>query len=153
MPPKRLCFTQGARQFLVFELAKSRLAFALEYFGDGVTGGIRNASIEVHVQPANLPGKQTSDRGFPSAHKSSKAKKCAGAIVLRCGQRMVAVSVQSNAALLAPVDVDCTIERFQLDFGLALVVNAEETLREAGNGTLARRCRREVRVVLHFALH
>src|SRR5271154_440808 len=130
-PPKRFRLAQSARQLFVFELAESRLALAFKYFRDGMAGGIRDALVEIHVQPSDLARKQACNRGFPGTHESCEAKKLARAIVWWSGRRIFAVGVQSDAALFAPVDVDCTIERFQLDFGFALVVHAEQSLRES----------------------
>jgi hypothetical protein len=60
-------------QLICFDLAKGRLAQALEYFGNGEVRCFFNAGIQIDEAPSQLTGQQGSDGGLAGAHEACKA--------------------------------------------------------------------------------
>jgi hypothetical protein len=57
-----------------FDLAKGRLAEALEHFGDAQTRGGFDSIVEINKAPSKLTREQCADGGFAGTHEPGQAK-------------------------------------------------------------------------------
>src|SRR5580704_12329841 len=65
---------ESCAQLVGLDLAKSRLAKALEDFGDAQPGSFFNAIVQVDKAPGQLTGKQRADGSFAGAHEAGEAE-------------------------------------------------------------------------------
>jgi hypothetical protein len=65
---------QGGAQLIGFDLAKGRLAEALKNLGNGKTGGLFDALIQIDEAPRELAREESANSRFAGTHESGKAK-------------------------------------------------------------------------------
>lgn len=63
---------QRGTQLFRFQLTKSRLAVALEKFGDGDSSGLLNAFVQVDKAPAELATEASANGAFTRAHETGE---------------------------------------------------------------------------------
>ncbi len=65
---------ESGAQLVGFDLAKSRLAKALEYFRDAQFRSLLDAIVEIDKAPRQLTREQCADGGFARAHEAGEAE-------------------------------------------------------------------------------
>src|SRR5271155_3695202 len=100
--------------------------------------------------PTDLPGEQSGNGGFPTAHESDQADEFSYADLIRHWyQNCVRCGMEQSITL---ANVDCTIEGHQFDLGVASIECPEKTVAELGMGALWVDRRRQSRLVVDGAL-
>jgi hypothetical protein len=65
---------QSCPELIRFDLAKCRLAQALENLRNAQAGGFLYSIVQVDKTPSKLPGQQGANGGFAGAHEAGQAK-------------------------------------------------------------------------------